>query len=144
VATRPSLIVKYRNVNAMNRRGTFLAMLLATTLVALSAVSQSNPNGSQSFTGEIMDNLCAKEKTHSKMMEEMKSMGNDPAVCTRKCIQLGGKYVLYDREKDTVYALVDQDKAEPFAGRAVHISGTLDKKKIKIDKIEAADSASRK
>jgi len=127
----------------MNRRGIFLALLSAMMLVATGAVSQSN-NGAQSFTGEIMDNLCAKEKTHSKMMEEMKSMGSDPAVCTRKCIQLGGKYVLYDREKDSVYALADQDKAEPFAGKVVHISGTLDKKKIKIDKIEAADSASRK
>lgn len=128
----------------MNRRNIFLALLSTAMLLTTSAVSQSNHSGAQSFTGEIMDDLCAKEKTHSKMMEEMKSMGNDPAVCTRKCIQLGGHYVLYDREKDTVYALADQDRAEPFAGRTVRISGTLEKKKIKIDKIEPADSASRK
>lgn len=128
----------------MNRRGIFLALLSATLLATTSAISQSNHVAAQSFTGEIMDDLCAKEKTHSKMMEEMKSMGTDPAVCTRKCIELGGHYVLYDREKDTVYALAEPDKAEPFAGRTVHIVGTLDKKKIRIDKIEPADSASRK
>lgn len=128
----------------MNRRGIFLALLSATILITTNAISQSNHNGAQSFNGEIMDDLCAKQKTHSQMMEEMKSMGNDPAVCTRKCIQLGGHYVLYDREKDTVYALAEPDKAEPFAGRTVHIVGTLDKKKIKIDKIEPADSATRK
>jgi hypothetical protein len=91
-----------------------------------------------------MDDLCAKDKTHAKMMDQMKSMGNDPAVCSKKCVELGAKYVLYDRQKDTVYGLADQDKAEAFAGHKVHISGTLDKKRIKIAKIELADSGDQK
>ena len=106
-----------------------------------SGAAQADSN-LQTFSGEIMDDLCAKDKTHSKMMEEMKSMGNDPAVCSRKCVELGAKYVLYDRQKDTVYSIEDQDKAEAFAGRKVRISGTFDKKKIKIAKIEPAESGS--
>jgi hypothetical protein len=95
----------------------------------------------QTFSGEIMDDLCAKNKSHDKMMEQMKSMTSDPAVCTKKCIELGAHYVLYDRQKDAIYKLDDPQKAEPFAGKTVHISGTLEKNKIKIASIEAADGA---
>lgn len=72
------------------------------------------------------------------MMEQMKSMGNDPATCSKKCVQMGAKYVLYDHENNAVYALADQDQAQQFAGQKVRIEGTLDKKKIKIAKIEPA------
>src|ERR1700749_536686 len=41
------------------------------------------------FTGEIMDSLCAKEGSHDKMMDEMKSMGRDKQTCAQKCVQLG-------------------------------------------------------
>jgi hypothetical protein len=120
----------------------FFVILLAIIIFAgVSGAAQPDSN-LQTFSGEIMDDLCAKDKTHSKMMEEMKSMGNDPAECSKKCVELGAKYVLYDRQKDTVYGIEDQDKAEPFAGRRVRISGTFDKKKIKIEKIEPAESAS--
>ena len=119
-------------------------LVLIILLVGVSWALQSEQGGLQSFSGEVMDDLCAKDKTHAKMMQEMKSMGNDPAVCSKKCVELGAKYVLYDQQKDTVYGLADQDKAEAFAGHDVHISGTLDKKRIKIDKIELADSGGEK
>lgn len=111
-------------------------------LVGLSWAWQSEQG--QNFSGEVMDDLCAKDKTHAKMMDQMKSMGNDPAVCSKKCVELGAKYVLYDQQKDTVYGLADQDRAEAFAGHKVRISGTLDKKRIKIAKIEFADSGGQK
>lgn len=119
----------------------YLSLLISLMiLVGVSRAWQSEQGGLQTFSGEIMDDICAKDRTHAKMMAEMKSMGNDPAVCSRKCRQLGAKYVLYDKQKDTVYGLADQDKAEEFAGQKVRISGTLDKKRIKIAKIEPADS----
>jgi len=95
----------------------------------------------QTFNGEIMDDLCAKTKSHAKMMQEMKSMTSDPGVCTKKCVQLGAHYVLYDRQKDAIYKLDNPEKAEPFAGKAVQVSGTLEKNKIKIATIEATGSA---
>jgi hypothetical protein len=95
----------------------------------------------ETFSGEIMDDLCAKTKSHAKMMQEMKSMTSDPVVCTRKCVQLGAHYVLYDRQKDVMYKLDNPDKAEPFAGKTVQISGTLAKNKIKIATIEATGPA---
>lgn len=94
-------------------------------------------SGAQTFSGEITDDLCAKYKSHTKMMQEMKSMTSDPATCTKKCIQLGAHYVLYDRQKDAIYKLDNPQKAEPFAGKTVRISGTLEKNKIKIASIEA-------
>lgn len=108
----------------------------------LASVMWAGPTGqsdSQVFTGEIMDSLCAKDGSHDKMMDQMKSMGRDKVTCTQKCIQLGGKYVLFDPAKRTVFALDDQDKAATFAGRKVQVKGTMEKKKIKVSDIEAAD-----
>jgi hypothetical protein len=84
-----------------------------------------------------MDALCAKDVTHEKMMDDMKSMGRDKNTCATKCAQLGSKYVLYDAEKKTIYALDNQDKAEAFAGQRVRVQGTLAKNKIKVENIEA-------
>lgn len=94
--------------------------------------------GAAVFTGEIMDSLCAKEGSHDKMMDEMKSMGRDKQTCAQKCVQLGAKYVLFDSDKKAVYALDDQDKAASFAGQKVRVKGTLEKKRIKISSIEPA------
>jgi hypothetical protein len=84
-----------------------------------------------------MDSLCAKDGTHEKMMDEMKSMGRDKNTCTIKCAQLGSKYVLFDADRKTVYVLDDQDKAGAFAGQRVRVLGTLAKNKIKVENIEA-------
>ena len=116
------------------------SMLLSMWLLA--SAMWAAPTGqadSQAFTGEIMDSLCAKDGTHDKMMDQMKSMGRDKATCTQKCIQLGAKYVLFDSAKKTVYTLDDQDKAAAFAGRKVQVKGTIDKKKIKVASIDVAD-----
>lgn len=113
----------------------FSMWLLASVMWA----GRTGQSDSQVFTGEIMDSLCAKDGTHDKMMDQMKSMGRDKVTCTQECIQLGGKYVLFDPAKRTVFALDDQDKAATFAGRKVQVKGTMEKKKIKVSDIEAAD-----
>jgi hypothetical protein len=98
------------------------------------------PADAQAYSGEIMDSLCAKNGSHDKMMDEMKSMGHDKKNCSMKCVQLGAKYVLYDASTKKTYALDDQDKAETFAGQTVHVTGTLEKNKIKVGSIEPAGS----
>jgi hypothetical protein len=78
------------------------------------------------------------------MMDQMKSMGTDPGVCTRKCVELGAKYVLFDRSNGNMYAIANPDKAAPFAGRLVRVSGTVEKKKLKIDQIEPSSQIPQK
>jgi hypothetical protein len=113
-----------------------LGLLLASSLTQ--AQPKDQPGSAQTFSGEIMDSLCAKDGTHEKMMDEMKSMGRDKNTCATKCAQLGAKYVLFDADKKTIYVLDDQDKAEAFAGQRVRVLGTLAKNKIKVENIEAA------
>ena len=105
----------------------------------MQAQPKEKPGGdtAQAFSGEIMDSLCAKDGSHEKMMDEMKSMGRDKNTCAIKCSQLGAKYVLFDPDKKTTYALDDQGKAESFAGQKVRVTGTLAKNKIKVENIEA-------
>ncbi len=99
----------------------------------------------QTFTGEIYDSQCAKEGSHAKMMakEGMAGKENDPmgrAMCTKNCVKMGGKYVLFNPAKKTIYELDDQQKPEQFAGQNVKVKGTYDKatKTIHVTSIEAA------
>jgi len=111
--------------------------LVSLLLACCFGVVEAGQAQSQTFSGEIMDDLCAKDKSHQGMMDQMKSMSNDPVTCTKKCVELGAHYVLYDHKKDVVYKIDNQEKAEPFAGKQVRISGTVQKNKLKIDTIEA-------
>jgi len=118
------------------------AKTLKTSLMALviTCFAGTAP-AQQTFSGEIMDDLCGKDKTHAKMMEQMKSMTSDPVVCTKKCVQLGAHYVLLDRQKGTMYRIENPEKAEPFAGKTVQVSGSVEKNKLKISTIEAIGGA---
>jgi len=118
---------------------TFLIPFSIWLLASVMWAGQAGQSDSQVFTGEVMDSLCAKDGTHDKMMDQMKSMGGDKATCAQKCIQLGAKYVLFDPAKKTTYTLDHQDKAAAFAGRKVQVKGTMDKKEIKVATIEPAD-----
>jgi len=100
----------------------------------------------KTFTGEIYDSQCAKEGSHAMMMakEGMAGKEKDPmgrAMCTKNCVtKMGGKYVLFDEAKKTVYELDDQQKPADFAGKKVKVTGTYDKasKTIHVTNIEAA------
>jgi hypothetical protein len=100
----------------------------------------------QTFTGEIMDSQCAKNASHEMMLKK-EGMGdkdpNDPIVkgmCTKNCVKMGGKYVLFDPASKAVYELDEQSKPEQFAGQKVKVTGTLNKanKTIHVTSIEAA------
>jgi hypothetical protein len=110
----------------------------------LLAVSFAAPKDS-SYTGEIMDSQCAKNGSHDPMLkkEGMEKMIGDPKasqMCTAECVKNGGKYVLYDAAKKTVYKLDDQQKPAQFAGQKVKVTGTLDKatQTVHVTSIKAA------
>lgn len=110
-----------------------LAALLLTFPVG--KVPQSgNPN---TFTGEVTDTFCAKNGSHDQMMSKMASMGRDKETCTKKCTQIGAKYVLYDEAQKRTYKLEDQTRVEAFAGKKVRVSGTLEGDAIRVANIEA-------
>src|SRR5580658_6724877 len=117
-----------------------IANLLAIMIMTGSMyATQSDSNNISTITGEIMDSLCAKAGSHDQMMHDMKSMGPDKSSCSAMCVRLGAKYVLYDSAKQAIYQLDNQDKAAEFAGRKVLVSGTLQKTKIKVASISAAN-----
>ncbi|HWF13945.1 MAG TPA: DUF5818 domain-containing protein [Candidatus Acidoferrales bacterium] len=111
----------------------------------LSVVIFAAPKDS-TYTGEIMDNQCAKNASHAAMLKKEGMGDKDPndamtkKMCTQNCIKMGGKYVLYNSKTKTVYELDDQSKPADFAGANVKVSGTLDKatKTIHVTNIEAA------
>jgi len=128
-----------RLIEKMKRHsGIILTLVFGVLLAAPFWGASPKAANAQAYSGEIMDSLCAKNGSHEQMMDEMKSMGRDKKTCTNKCIQLGAKYVLYDPNTKTTYALDDPSKAEPFAGQTVHVLGTLEKNKIKVTSIELA------
>lgn len=111
------------------------------TLCAIAGWAAKEPQSAdmQTFSGEITDTLCAANGSHQKMMQQMKSMANDKASCVKQCLLVGAKFALYDDEKHSFYRIDDQakDKVAPFAGQRVRITGTLDKKTIKVSDIKA-------
>ena len=97
-------------------------ILLAVPMCALSG--QSDKASQKGFTGEVTDSLCAANGSHASMIAAMPSMGRDGESCTKKCAQLGAKYVFIDSATKAVYQVDDQPKAAQFAGQKVRITGT--------------------
>ena len=89
------------------------------------------------FSGEIMDQACAKGGGHESMFKKMGT--DDPKACTEACVKGGSKYVLFKPDK-TFYELDNQKKPAPFAGQKVEVTGSLNKssKTIHVTDIKAA------
>lgn len=101
-----------------------IAALAASLLFLASSYAQQE----RTFTGDIMDSLCAKDGSHAEM-EKAHGFPADRAgakACTLACAKAGGSFVLYDPATKTVYQLSDQAKAERFAGDKVKVSGDYD------------------
>ncbi len=107
-------------------------------LLVLASLSLAAPRG-KTFTGEIMDNMCAAAGSH-KGMEDMFHIGDDPRKCTLECVAKGGKFVIYNVETKTIYQLDDQNKPKEFAGRKVRVIGTYENKTetIRVERIAPA------
>lgn len=88
----------------------------------------------KAFRGQIFDSQCAKMGSHEMMVkkymgEKMATMANTlkvRAMCTRKCVSMGGKYVLYDLKTKQTFQLANQTLPEKFAGENVIVRGTYD------------------
>ena len=102
-------------------------------LSLLAGIGLFAAQGKQTFTGTIIDNMCAKG-SHAQMR-----MGPTDADCTIACVAAhDAAYVLYDG-KDA-YRLSDQQTPEKFAGQKVRVVGALDAKTktIRVDSITAS------
>lgn len=106
----------------------FAFLLLMGTAIASGQPAVNRGAKVRTFTGEIMDNMCAAAGSHKGMAEMFHIPGDDPKKCTLECVAKGGKFALYDANAKTVYQLDDQKKPEPFAGEKVRISGSYDSK----------------
>ena len=67
----------------------------------------------------------------------MQSMGREKDTCTKKCTEIGAKYVLYDEGTKAVYTFDDEEKAKTFAGGRVRVVGSLAGNEIKATNVEA-------
>ena len=112
-------------------------MRTLTIIATLLLTAGSGLPQSRSFTGEIMDSQCAGMRSHDKMMQGVDA--KTAKECTQKCVELGGKYTLFDPATKTAYQLDNQEKAAAFAGRKVNVKGTLDaaSKTIHVESLEA-------
>jgi hypothetical protein len=114
------------------------AITLAATLMLMLPNLSLGAAKTRTFSGNIMDSQCSKMGSHEAMKKKA-GIATD-AECTKQCVSMGGKYVLYNPATKTVYQLDDQKKPEEFAGEKVTVKGAYDKatKTIHVESIEAA------
>ncbi|MEQ1573936.1 MAG: hypothetical protein ABL993_06785 [Vicinamibacterales bacterium] len=105
---------------------------LIVSVLAVASLSASQ--ATQTFTGTISDNMCARGG-HAQMR-----MGPTDAECTRLCVMLHDAAFVLDDGRN-VYTLSDQKAPEPFAARKVRVVGTFDEKAgtIHVESIAAAE-----
>jgi len=98
-----------------------LKPLLLCLLAAAALSAAQKTSDTQTFTGTITDDGCARAG-HSRMR-----MGLTDAECTVACIAAhDAAYVLYDGQD--AYTLSDQKTPEQFAAQRVSVRGTVDPK----------------
>jgi hypothetical protein len=105
-------------------RGGFLVLILAVGSCASLGQEQAKNPAPLAYFGVIMDSQCGKTGSHAAMMKKEGTKG--PRSCTNYCVKMGGQYVLYDAEANTMFLLDDQEKASAFAGRKVKVVGGID------------------
>jgi hypothetical protein len=103
-------------------RNAFLAALALFMLAPL-GFSQPKP---RTFTGQIMDEPCAKNGNHDAGYRMTGT--HTPKDCTLACANSGAKIVLYIAADKTFYLLDNQAKARAFAGENVKVTATYDAK----------------
>jgi hypothetical protein len=101
-------------MKGMVRTGIFLVALGVIAITAPGMMASPQSTNGKTWTGVVSDSICGLK--HSDPSDEA-------AMCVKKCVEGGAKYVLVSRGK--VYQLSDQSKFAAFAGRSVKVSGTL-------------------
>ena len=136
---------------ALTLAGTLILLTVACSQQPSSTSSQSGATAEQSqaaapatgahtFSGEIMDSMCAGMGGHEGMLQGGKV--KNAKDCTIECVKMGATYVLYNPATKTTYQLDDQKKPEQFAGDKVTVNGSLDAatNTIHVENIAAATS----
>ena len=101
-----------------------MKQILSIALLLLTVSAGFSKSKDDSFTGEIMDRMCAQMNSHSNMM---KSEGaSNTKDCTLKCVKNGDSFALYDSANKKVYHLDDTKQVRQYAGQRVQITGTYD------------------
>ena len=94
-----------------------LAICAGSLVLSLSVFAQAP----QTYKGEIIDSQCAALGGHQVMAQK----GESEKDCTNRCVNMGGRYTLYDPATKPAYQLDDAKKAATFAGAKVSVTGTL-------------------
>ena len=105
-----------------------LTVVLAALFVASIAAT---PALADSWTGWVTDANCG-----------AKGAKAEHKACAEKCHKGGTPLVFYNDADQNLYELDNQDLAGQHLGHAVTVTGTLDGKKIAVEKIEAAPAKS--
>jgi hypothetical protein len=125
----------------------FSRILLGASLLLLASFGfskdkEKDKDAVQVFHGAIADSQCAynvhsNSRSHDWMIKKGVQGATDERTCTQHCVKdMGGVYVLV--VKTDVYRLDDQVAPEPFAGKKVIVTATLDSKPntLRVLKIE--------
>ena len=122
----------------MRRLGHLLLTALALPLAACAgaAAPEAAPSPTTVFVGYISESDCGPD--HSAMLATGK-MGSTDRECVVQCVRMGAAFGLADAKREHFYLLDDQEKARPFAGRRVRVTGRLASDTLYVQSIEAAD-----
>ena len=107
-------------------------LVLAGSLVLITALSSLSQPQDQTWTGEISDSHCRLD--HEPLSE------GDPVLpspdCVKLCLKSGFKYVF--AVEDKVYSIANQNQPDlaKFAGQKVKLSGHLTGDTLTVSKIE--------
>jgi len=122
-------------------------MAVVMALILLTA-SFPAAQGTTTFTGELMDAVCAPMGSHTMTMKENDL--TEPLQCVWFCLHFrtpGSRLVLYDASTKTVYNLDDMGRCgpplrclRPYSAEKVKLTGTFDaaKKTIKVTDVTSA------
>lgn len=99
-------------------------------LIALCSFLFAAKDPSIVVIGEISDTQCvfnihSIDGTHTAMIKT-DALGRNAEECTRRCVLMGGKYVLADTVNNKLYRLANPEHAVSFAGKRVRVRGVVD------------------
>lgn len=107
-------------------------LLMTFLAVPLLAMFGQSGQAAKNLTAEVMDSICAPSGSHATTMAKTPGMGSDSETCTKKCVAMGAKYVLYDPATRAMYSVDDQEKIAQYAGQRVRVRGMIEGNEIKV------------
>ncbi len=115
------------------------ALLLPLAACTGGTAPAAYPAKASVFVGYISESDCGED--HAAMLRTG-TMGKTDTECVLKCVAMGAAFGFVDSDRKNFFLLDDQDKARPFAGRRVRLTGRLEGDTIYVQSIEAADKGS--